>query len=482
MNAPRLVCLTVLLASVFANVANAEGTYQRTEDRKRALVWNNDPQPGDAATWSGDRDAEGYATGPGTLQWFRVERGFMTGSNIAGRKRTPISSYSGTMAHGKFDGDVMTVDHGKTYHATFADGHKKGRWTAGPLISKAESAETAPAAEKSEAAATATSAEVASEPRSAEKVSEGKTQPRVAKESTSDVPAEGPASAQDELQRGAPAEEKPEVSDQKSAISKSEVAKEEKPTAPAKASQPLIAQTSTEEPDQSSTPRTPASRKAALQPGAVRAIERPTRTVTKKPEAEPVMRAERAKPVSTDKPSKIAKPAASQPPKADMPVSEDIPAEGPIAARKEENAQRPTPSGQPPIKEVSQPSTPNSQLSSKETPADNSIRTLTGPPSSLHVNAPPETNPPMQISTPPIPAASSPPAGPKLTAVQAMDIADIEARTKGYDLGEYQLPKADYNAASDTWSVGYAARDGDQSDKKLSVTIQDKTGKAEVHK
>ena len=88
----------------------------------------------------------------------------------------------------------------------------------------------------------------------------------------------------------------------------------------------------------------------------------------------------------------------------------------------------------------------------------------------------------MQISTPPTAAASSPAAGPKLTAVQAMDISDIEARTKGYDLGEYQLPKAEYNAASDTWSVGYAARDGEKNAKKLSVIIQDKSGKAEVKK
>jgi hypothetical protein len=465
-----------LLALLFANAVYAEGTYQGTEDRKKALVWNNDPQPGDAATWSGARDADGYATGPGTLQWFRIERGFMTGSNIAGRKRTPISSYSGTMTHGKFNGGVVTVDHGKTYHATFADGHKKGRWTAGPLISKAESAETAPRVEKAERVESAAPTDVTSEVRRAEKVSEEKTRARVAEESTSDVPAAGPASAQDELRRGAPAEEKPEVSDQKSEISKSEVAKEEKPTAPTqKASPSLIAQASTEEPDQSSTPRTPATKKAALQPGAVRAIERPTRTVTKKTEAEPVMRAERAKPENIDKPSKIAKPAASQPPKVDMPLSEDIPAEGPVAAgaEKSEPDAHLAPSSKP--AKAAPPVT-------KETPADNSIRTLTGPPSSLHVNAPPETNPPMQISTPPTVAASSPAAGPKLTAVQAMDIADIEARTKGYDLGEYQLPKADYNAASDTWSVGYVARDGEKDSKKLSVTIQDKTGKAEVHK
>ena len=49
-----------------------------------------------------------------------------------------------------------------------------------------------------------------------------------------------------------------------------------------------------------------------------------------------------------------------------------------------------------------------------------------------------------------------------------MDIADIEARTKGFDLGEYQLPKAEYNSASDTWSVSYIPRDADSTAKKLN--------------
>ena len=62
-----------------------------------------------------------------------------------------------------------------------------------------------------------------------------------------------------------------------------------------------------------------------------------------------------------------------------------------------------------------------------------------------------------------------------------MDIADIEARTKGYDLGEYQLPKAEYNASDDTWSVSYISK-GDKNSKRLGVTIQDKSGKAEVAK
>src|SRR5438105_6907056 len=224
--AHRFAGLAVLFGLICVSGAYAEGTYQRTDDRKRALVWNDDPKPGDAATWSGDRDADGYATGPGTLQWSRVERGFTTGSNIAARKQTPISSYSGTMVHGKFKGGVMTVNHGKPYHVTFADGHQKGRWIAGPLITKAESVETAPRVEKAKRVESAASTEVASQAPRAEKVSEEKTQARVAEKPTVDVPAEGTA------------EEKSEV--QKSEISELTASEPEKPAATQKDSQPLI--------------------------------------------------------------------------------------------------------------------------------------------------------------------------------------------------------------------------------------------------
>ncbi|PYK83685.1 MAG: hypothetical protein DME41_05805 [Verrucomicrobia bacterium] len=435
----------LLLLLILAKGALADGAYQRTDDRKKTLVWNNNPKPDDTATWSGGRDAEGYATGPGTLQWFRTDRSFTTGSNVFSPKKTLISSYSGTMVHGKFSGGVMTVDHGTTYHATFVDGHNNGRWTAGPVVTKAESAEPAAAAEKPERTASATSTEVASESSKTKKISEEKTQPRVAEETSADIPAAGP--------------EESEVSGQRSEVSKSA--------------------TASEEPEQSATPRAPVTRKAALAPGAVRAIEHPTHAVAKKSETEPARRSDRAKPEQTEKSSKIAKAASSQPSKAKTQLSEDIPAEGPLSAGAEK-AQ--SPSSKSAIAESSQPSTLNAQGASNETPVDNSLRTLTGPPSSLHLRTPPETNPPAQISTPPIAAVSSPTAGAKLTAVQAMDIADIEARTKGYDLGEYQLPKAEYNAASDTWSVTYVARDADKAAKKLSVTIQDKTGKAEVKK
>src|SRR5437667_1089008 len=117
----------LLLLLILAKGALADGAYQRTDDHKKTFVWNNDPKPDDTATWSGGRDAEGYATGPGTLEWFRRDRSFTTGSNILKPKKTLISSYSGTMVHGKFSGGVMTDDHGNTDHATIVDGNMIGR-------------------------------------------------------------------------------------------------------------------------------------------------------------------------------------------------------------------------------------------------------------------------------------------------------------------------------------------------------------------
>src|SRR5919109_5313354 len=143
-----IICSASLLILTLAKSVLADGAYQRTEDRKKTFVWNNDPKPGDVAAWSGARDADGYATGPGTLTWYSTKRGFMTGSNISGSKKTPLSSYTGTMVRGKLSGNVTTVDHGKTYHATFVDGQKKGSWSSEPLITKAERVEEPVAAEK----------------------------------------------------------------------------------------------------------------------------------------------------------------------------------------------------------------------------------------------------------------------------------------------------------------------------------------------
>ena len=466
--------LVLVLSVAIVAQAYAGGAFQRTDDRKKTLVWNNDPQSGDAATWSGARDSEGYATGPGTLTWSRMDRGFSTGSNLfTTRKRTPISTYSGTMEHGKFNGGVMTVDRGKTYHATFVDGQRKGNWATGPLITKAQSAEPAPAVEKPERGEAAkpvaskvegsTIAETATATKVSEKTSEASKPVEIAKETTEDVPAAGPE------------EQKADVG-----VQKSETTAEKKTETTQKT--PLIAQASTGEADQSATPRQQAvNRKAALAPGAVRAIEKPNAPVAKKTETESVKKATKVAEEKTEKPTKTAKTSPSPSPETKAQIAEETeeaPAEGPTHAAKQEI---------PPPHALH-----SSSPAAKETPVDDSIRTLTGPPSGLKnkpttpeaATSPPAKTPePVAASSPP--AASPPPqpaAAAKLTAVNAMDIADIEARTRGFDLGEYQLPKAEYSAANDAWSVSYEGRDSEGATKKFSVIVQDKSGKAEVKK
>jgi ketosteroid isomerase-like protein len=111
------VCGALLL---FASVAYGAGSYQRTRDGQ-TFVWNDSPEPGQEATWSGKRDKDGFATGPGILTWYKVEPTIVTGSNILDTRRyvVVISLYSGKMVRGKFEGVVTSVDaNGKTLQVT----------------------------------------------------------------------------------------------------------------------------------------------------------------------------------------------------------------------------------------------------------------------------------------------------------------------------------------------------------------------------
>ncbi|HLW34590.1 MAG TPA: hypothetical protein VKS98_02930 [Chthoniobacterales bacterium] len=440
---------TSIAVLIFAGQALGAGGYQRTDDRKKTLVWNNDPKPGDAAEWTGKRDPEGYAEGPGTLTWLQPQKQslFSTGSNIPSTKKVPISRLTGTMAHGKFEGTVTTAERGKTYYARYVGGQRKGNWSREPIIAKASAAE--PAATNESKKAPSVPAKLAA----AEKV-ESPAEPKISDEAEPEPPTEGPDEA------------KPDDRGQRSGVST------------AKTATPLIAQASSEA-DESATPRQqPVTKKAALAPGAVRAIEKPTQTVSKKTE----------KPKQTSE--KIRKATRVETPKPE-PSQEQIesPAEGPLSTRVEKSEiQNPKPetgsshlSAEASAKE--EPSSLNIQPSAEQTPVDNSIRTLTGPPASLRakLTPPPEAAPPQEIPASAIAPATSSANTPKLNAVQAMDIADIQARTNGYDLGDYQLPKAEYNASDDTWAVSYKSK-SDKKTKHLSVTVQDKSGKAEVGK
>ncbi|HXP34781.1 MAG TPA: hypothetical protein VN827_04480 [Chthoniobacterales bacterium] len=130
-----VVCSTLLL---FANGAYGGGTYQHTRDR-RTVIWNNYPRRDVEATWSGKRDSNGFATGDGTLTWYKVQRPVVTGSNIPSSggqavEAVVINRYSGKMVRGRFDGPAVNVDaSGKMSHGTFVHGTKANDWVAGPL-------------------------------------------------------------------------------------------------------------------------------------------------------------------------------------------------------------------------------------------------------------------------------------------------------------------------------------------------------------
>jgi hypothetical protein len=312
MNARFLFVFSALLL-LFANGAFAGGAYQRTKDGK-TRVWNNHPTPGDAVTWSGKRDKDGYATGSGTLTWYKTDRVLITGSNIRSAKHIAGSRYSGTMVRGKLEGPVVNVDpNGKTFHGTFVDGRKTKDWAAG----------------------------------------------RAPGPSRTDIAADR----------------------QRDEQVHQDVAAEAEPPPPA---------------------------------------------------------------VGPSEPPVVPHPPPLQGDGATKQTTQNIP--GPAA---------------------------------KETPSpavDDSLQSLISP-QSLRMKLAAEASP--RASKPP--TASSPStAGPRLTAAEVIELANAEANKRGYKVGEYQRPQADFTAADETWSVSYDQKYADGFGKHFSVSVEDKTKKASI--
>jgi hypothetical protein len=103
-NTRRLLVYSGLLALLITGTAFA-GRYQRTKDGT-TRVWNENPKAGDLVTWSGARDAKGYATGFGTVTWFTPQNEVETGSGVAawlrhiGRQRHYIVTSRESRDHG----------------------------------------------------------------------------------------------------------------------------------------------------------------------------------------------------------------------------------------------------------------------------------------------------------------------------------------------------------------------------------------------
>jgi ketosteroid isomerase-like protein len=162
MNPGRILFFGLTLAMASAVYAK----YDRTVDG-RTKVWRNQGQSRAPVSWSGDRDEKGYATGKGTLTYYRSVRSWETGSLLPDTKYVKVRELTGKMVEGKLEGSVTTVSNGKTYRAKFADGAKSGDWVVSsetsskkkeraaeervkPMVAQAEtkpSAEPAPPAE-----------------------------------------------------------------------------------------------------------------------------------------------------------------------------------------------------------------------------------------------------------------------------------------------------------------------------------------------
>ena len=168
-------------------------------------------------------------------------------------------------------------------------------------------------------------------------------------------------------------------------------------------------------------------------------------------------------------------------------VASDQPGDGRVA--RAELIEEPPAPGEGPM---AAPKTARPSTDTSRSGVDDSLRSLISPPSLIRMGAvaepptpkatvepaaSPQTSPPATV-----PAPSAPPRA-VLTTSEVITLADAEARTQGYNLGEYQRPQAQYTAADDTWSVSYDQKyiDGlGEIGKRFSVTVEDKSKKTSI--
>jgi hypothetical protein len=132
-----------------------------------------------------------------------------------------------------------------------------------------------------------------------------------------------------------------------------------------------------------------------------------------------------------------------------------------------------------PSSSIPYPSANTSQSAPRPTQDHGSLAELAVPPSALR-NEPTVETP---STAPEADLASSPSATAHLTTDEAVEIADTEARARGYDLSEYQRPTADYSKVKGKWSLVYDLKKPDVVQDKphrLRVTIDDASRKADV--
>lgn len=234
--------------------------------------------------------------------------------------------------------------------------------------------------------------------------------------------------------------------------------------------------------------------KAAATSEQVRPIEQPAKPAVAetKPKPTPEQREsveppalETPPPVSRSTPEPIAETTATIPTPEPTQSTSSIMEPPKVAESQPESSTgfaNETPAAPTPESTVEQkPETTEQSTSTPEEPRKSSVSDLTGPPSSLREST---SEAPKSETTSRAKSAGTRGVA-SLSEDDAIGVADAEARSKGYDLAQYQRPKADYSAVKDKWSLFYTLKDPKTAGGDLqpfSVTVDDKSRKVEIRR
>lgn len=448
------ICSGVLVLASGSLVA--AGDYQTARDGK-TLVWNATPKAGDSANWSGGRDKDNYATGFGDLAWY----------NASGKED---GLYYGNMVHGKFEGVVNVHTAGRTMHAYFAGGGRVTSWSRGRAPTNMKVPDEV-VAEKRKAVAEAEKEEA--KPAEPEPTVVTKKAKPVAGPVAKTEPSPAPT---DRATRG------PDTYHKETAAKTPTVAEKKVEPEPVETPPTLHEPLATQSPKPSIADAQPASTpdRAFSEPTAFpKSTAAPENVGRPTPDLEHAIRESTspAKAEPTDPEREVVK---GSPP----PVIEETPPVLKSEVRDQPSSKPETTAQQSPVNK-SAASSPSEAEGSQhltldtqppESPADVSVDSLVGPPSSLRTGAIPEGTP--ENPTPsPTPKREGP-----LTEPEVVSLVESDARANGAPIDQYDQPTVDHSAVKGKWTLFYArkADTGVSVPPAFTATVDDKTHKVNV--